>query len=140
MSLWKKQTPPTPRRNLPEAPVAYPSGTVVYTSLGHYLINKDGKKYRITSRAVLDSWSFPLVLETTEAAIAKYPLAVTKLGFRDGTLLTNIADGRMYVVSEGTLRHVTSPAVLDRLNVTNSDFKVVSDAEINLMRLGEEIY
>lgn len=140
MSLWKSRKPTPQPRNLPDEPVVYPSGIVAHTSLGYYLINKDGKRYRITSRAVLDSWHFPLIVETTEEALARYPLAVTKLGFRDGSLLTNIADGRMYVASEQTLRHITSPEVLERLGVTNDDFRVVSDAEINLMRLGEKIY
>jgi hypothetical protein len=78
-----------------------------------------------------------LIVDTTEAALAKYPVAVTRCGFRDGTLLNNIADGRMYLVSAGRLRHVVNPAVLDRLG--NPTAMVVSDAEINMMKQGVPI-
>jgi len=62
---------------------------------------------------------------------------VTKVGFRDGSLLNNIADGRMYVVSGGRLRHIVDPAVLDRLG--NPEAVVVSDAEIQIMKQGAAI-
>jgi ribosomal protein S4E len=143
--FWRRQKTPTlpsPKPEplaLPVKPVVFPSGIVVHTPSGYFLINKDGKKYRITSDAVLESWNFSLIVETSDAAISKYPIALTKLGFRDGSLLINIADGRMYVASEQTLRHVTTTWILDILGVTVDDFKVVSDDEINLMRQGANI-
>lgn len=127
-----------PKRSLPDAPVVYPSGVCVYTDRGYYLINKDGKRYRISTGAVLESWRFPLVVETSETALSNYPIAVTKLPFRDGSVLQNIADSRMYVVSGGKLRHIVSPSVLERLGGTKP--VVVSDGEINMMKKGEDIY
>lgn len=138
MRLWSKKTPPT-RAELPQTPQVYPTGICVKTEKGAYLINKDGKRYRIPTKAILDSWSFPLVVDTSEAALVKYPVAVTKLGFRDGSLLNNIADGKMYLVSGSVLRHITDPAVLARLGVTKGDAVTVSDDEINIMKFGENI-
>ena len=86
----------------------------------------------------MDSWNYPLILDSSEAALANYPVGVIKVGFRDGSLLNNIADGRLYVVSAGRLRHIVDPAVLDRLG--NPEFTVVSQAEIQMMRQGEPIY
>lgn len=138
MTLWKRRAHHT-RTDLPTTPQDYPAGVCVKTERGVYLINKDGKRYRILSTAILDSWNFPLVVDSTEAAVADYPVAVTKLGFRDGSLLNNIADGKLYLVSGGVLRHVVSPAVLERLGVSRSDAAVVSDAEINIMKFGAAI-
>lgn len=140
MAWWKRQyqTPQTP---LPNGPVDYPVGVTVLTTEGNrYLINTDGKKYRFLSDEAYLSWAYNLCVITTEAAVRQYPTAVTKLAFRDGTLLTNIADGKMYLASNGVLRHITSPAVLERLGVDRDRFRVVSDAEINYMKRGAELY
>ncbi len=137
MRFLRKQTPPT-RASLPTEPVEYPSGICVKTEKGAYLIQKDGKRYRIPTQAILDSWHFPLVVDASEASLALHPVAVLKVGFRDGSLLNNIADGRLYLVSAGKLRHVIDPAVLNRLG--NPTPVVVSDAEIKMMKQGEPIY
>lgn len=128
------------KRPLPTEPVDYPSGICVKTEKGSYFINKDGKRYRVPTVAVEDSWSFPLIVNSSEAALANYPIAVTKLGFRDGSLLNNIADGRLYLVSEGRLRHIVDPAVFDRLGVNRLMARVVSDTEIKMMKQGDPIY
>lgn len=138
MRFLRKKPQQTSRSNLPTEPVVYPSGICVKTEKGAYLIQKDGKRYRIPTKAILESWSFPFVVDTTEAAVANYPIGVLKVGFRDGSLLNNIADGRMYLVSVGKLRHIVDPAVLDRLG--NPEPRVVSDAEIKSMSQGEPIY
>lgn len=141
MSWFKKTPPPTPtiRNDLPTAPVVYPAGTAVVTETAKYLINKDGKKYRIQSDAIFHSWRFPLVVTTSDIAVSKYPTAVTKLGFRDGTLLNNIADGKLYLVSDNKLRHITSPEVLTRLQRKQDRAVVVSQDDINIMRIGETL-
>lgn len=138
MRFLTRKPQPQSRANLPTSPVEYPSGICVKTEKGAYLIQKDGKRYRIPTKAILDSWSFPFEVDTTEAALAKYPVGVLKVGFRDGSLLNNIADGRLYLVSAGKLRHIVDPAVLDRLG--NPEATVVSDAEIKQMKQGEPIY
>lgn len=138
MRFRLRKPQPTSRAELPTEPVLYPSGICVKTEKGAYLIQKDGKRYRIPTQAILDSWSFPFVVDTSEAALEKYPVGILKVGFRDGSLLNNIADGRMYLVSAGKLRHIIDPAVLDRLG--NPEPRVVSDTEIKMMGQGEPIY
>lgn len=132
--------PQTSRAELPTEPVTYPSGICVKTEKGAYLIQKDGKRYRIPTKAILDSWNFPLIVDASEAALANYPVGVLKVGFRDGSLLNNIADGRLYLVSAGRLRHIVDPAVFDRLGINHLMATVVSDAEIQMMKQGEPIY
>lgn len=133
---FKKAEPPAV---LPSTPQTYPSGIAVKTDKGTYLIHKDGKRYRIQSDEIFESWAFPRVVLTSEVALKNYPIAYTRLGFRDGTLLHNIKDGKMYLVSESKIRHITSPAVLKRLGATKDDLLLVSDDDINLMKRGDEI-
>lgn len=125
--------------NKPLSPQDYPAGVCVVTESGRYFIGRDNKRYKIDSNAVFKSWSFPIVVNTTEAALANYPIAVSKLGFRDGTLLNNIADAKLYLVSGGKLRHITSPDVLKRLSVKQSKAILVSQKEINIMKIGDKI-
>jgi hypothetical protein len=84
---------------------------------------------------VLGSWSFNNVIDATEAAVSKYVIA-GKLGFRDGTLITNMADKKTYLVSESQLRLITSPDVIDKFNLKDI---IVSEQEINLHKVGENI-
>lgn len=129
----------TPQRNLPKSPTEYPVGICVKTDVNHYLINKDGKRYRIPTERVLKSWNFPLIVETTEAALTNYPTALTPLAFRDGSLLNNIADGKLYLVSGGKLRHIVSPDFFERTGISSQMATVVSDAEIKNMKVGVAI-
>lgn len=123
----------------PDTPQVYPAGTCVKTDKGTYLIMKDGKRYRITSQDIELSWRFPLTVITSETALSKYPLALTRLPFRDGSLLNNIADGKLYLVSEGKLRHIVSPDFLNRIQRLREDAVVVSDADIKIMKVGDSI-
>lgn len=136
----KTQQTTEPKRDLPKSPVVYPAGIAVRAPSGIFLINKDGKKYRVPTQRIFESWRFPLVVDTSDAAISKYPTAVTKLGFRDGSLLNNIADGKLYLASEGKLRHIVSPDFFGKIGLVPSDAVAVSDAEINIMKFGEAIY
>lgn len=139
--LWRKSrcvTQATPK-SLPTEPVKYPSGIALRTERGIYFLNKDGKRYRIPTERVYQSWRFPLTVDTSEEALVEYPVAVTRLGFRDGTLLNNIADGKIYLVSENRLRQVVDPSSLERLGLTKEDALVVSDAEVKITKMGESI-
>jgi len=64
---------------------------------------------------------------------------VAKLGFRDGSLLYNVADGKIYLISENKRRHIISPDALELLGISPNDAVKVSDYEINLQELGESI-
>lgn len=130
-----------PKENLalPTEPVEYPAGLAFRTPSGMYYLNRDGKRYKIQSEHIMRSWKFPLIIETSDIALSNYPVAVTKLGFRDGTLLYNVADAKIYLASAGKLLHVVSPEVFDRLGIKFSDAMWVPDADIKIMVIGGTI-
>lgn len=124
----------SPRR--PDTPTSYPDGVCVKTESGYFLI-RQGKRYRLPTTRVYKSWKFPVTIQTTETAVQNYRI-VAKLGFRDGSLIHNIGDGRMYLVSNNKRRRIVSPEALNTLQVTREDFTWVSEKEIQLQEQGED--
>jgi len=117
-------------------PTNFPSGLAVKTDKATYWI-KDGKRYKLISDRAAKSWSFTTV-NATEAALSGIKL-VGKLGFRDGALIKNIADGKMYLVSQNKLRHIVSPDVFDQYGLDRSKLIEVSEAEIKAHDIGESL-
>ena len=117
-------------------PTNFPSGIAVKTDKDTYWI-KDGKRYRLISNRAAQSWCFTTVL-ATEAALTGIKL-VGKLGFRDGSLIKNLADGRMYLVSQNNLRHIVDPDSFNRYGLDRSKVVEVSDKEISAHDLGENL-
>ncbi|NDB61045.1 hypothetical protein EB001_21780 [bacterium] len=117
-------------------PTNFPSGIAVKTDKDTYWI-KDGKRYRLISDRAAQSWCFTTVL-ATEAALSGTKL-VGKLGFRDGTLIKNVADGKMYLVSQNKLRHIVDPDSFNRYGLDRSKVIEVSEKEISSHDLGENI-
>ena len=117
-------------------PTNFPSGLAVKTNKATYWI-KDGKRYKLISDRAAKSWSFATV-NATEAALSGIKL-VGKLGFRDGTLIKNIADGKMYLVSQNKLRHIVDPDIFDRYGLDRSNLIEVSDMEIKAHDIGENL-
>ena len=117
-------------------PTNFPSGLAVRTDKATYWI-KDGKRYKLISDRAANSWSFTTV-NATEAALSGIKL-VGKLGFRDGALIKNIADGKMYLVSQNKLRHIVDPDIFDRYGLDRSRLVEVSEAEIKAHDIGENL-
>jgi len=117
-------------------PTSFPSGLAVKTDKSTYWI-KDGKRYKLISDRAAKSWSFTTV-NATEAALSGIKL-VGKLGFRDGSLIKNIADGKMYLVSQNKLRHIVDPDSFNRYGLDRSKIIEVSEKEISAHDLGEII-
>jgi len=115
-------------------PTNFPSGIAVKTDKDTYWI-KDGKRYRLISDRAAKSWSFTTV-NATEAALTGLKMA-GKLGFRDGTLIKNVADGKMYLVSQNKLRHIVDPDCFQRYGLDRSKMIEVSEKEISAHDLGE---
>lgn len=124
------------RKNLPTTPTTYPNGTFLETEKGYWYIFDQTKRYRILTKRVLDSWSPHRVVETTEAAVRGYKKGY-KLKFRNGSLIWNLSDGKIYLIENQKRRHVVSPDVLTRIGATMKDVVVVSLDEINLHDQGE---
>ena len=118
------------------SPTNFPSGIAVKTDKDTYWI-KDGKRYRLISERAAMSWSFTTV-NASETALAGFKVA-GKLGFRDGALIKNVADGKMYLVSQNKLRHVVDPDSFSKYGLDRSKMIEVSETEISAHDLGEKL-
>lgn len=128
-----KKTP-----SLPSSPVVYPVGSAV-ESEGHYFyIKSDTIRMRIPSKYILQSWRFHRVIPTSEAGLKNYKI-MGKLGFRGGSLIHNVADGKIYLVEQNVLRHIQSPEVFDRLGAVVNDAVTVPLSDIKLHEIGEPL-
>ena len=118
------------------SPTDFPSGIAVKTENSTYWI-KDGKRFRLISDRAEKSWDFITVmaLESSLVNIKKAGI----LGFRDGTLIKNIADGKMYLVSQNKRRHITTPDVFDKYGLDRSKIIEVSSKEAEMHELGESL-
>jgi len=128
MQVWPSSRSP---KTLPSEPVEYPIGSFLKTEKGYFYIVADNKRYRITTKRCLNSWSPQRVVVTTEAALAGYRIAA-KLKFRNGSLIHGFFDGRLYLIEGGKRRHIVSPDAFDRIGGRLQDVVAVSLDEINL--------
>jgi len=140
--LWhrKQSVPPQPQTQPSKTnPLDYPDGVAVRTSEGvFYIVNsttKGRKKHKLCSERAVDSWQFSILPGSMESV--KNFKSGPPLGFRNGTLIENIADGKMYLISENKRRHILSPDVVDRFGFEWDSIYLVSQQEINLHTEGE---
>ena len=110
-----------------------PSGLIAKTEKGYFYI-KGNKRFKFVSDKAKDSWYLPIV-ETSEAMLVNYSSAGV-LGFRDGTLIHDISDGRMYLISDSKRRHIIDPDVLEWLD---SEIIKVGQKEIFVHPEGEKL-
>jgi hypothetical protein len=129
--MLKKKQPKTV-----SSPTLFPSGIAVRTEKNVYWI-KDGKRFKLISERAVKSWAFTIV-NATESALAGSKI-VGKLGFRDGTLIKNIADGKIYLISQNKRRQIVDPDTFDRYGLNRSMTIEVSEAETNMHDLGENL-
>lgn len=131
--FWKKKEwSPEYRANK----VDYPSGTVVKTLTGNYWYIKGKNKFLIPTDRVLQSWKFGSYALTAQDNLDGYKNA-GKLGFREGTLFYNHADGKVYLVSANKKRHITDPDAYAKYGLNEENIIEVSDDEANLHDDGE---
>ena len=133
--LKKKQVKNT-QPPLITLPTNFPSGIAVKTEAATYWI-KDGKKFRLISDRAEKTWSFVTVL-AAESSLSNIKTA-GKLGFRDGTLIKNIADGKMYLISQNKRRHIVSPDIFDKYGLDRLQLIEVSDKEAEMHELGDNL-
>ena len=118
------------------SPTIFPSGLAVKTEKEIYWV-KDNKRYKLISDRAAKSWSFTIV-NATEQAVAGMKV-VGKLGFRDGSLIKNIADGKMYLISQNKKRHIVDPDSFDRYGLDRRLVIEVSEAEANMHTTGDNL-
>lgn len=128
--MFKRRQP-----SLASEPVEYPSGAFVHTEKGYFYIVSQTKRYHLISERVLTSWSPQRIIETSEAAVVKYRIAA-KMKFRNGSLIHNIADGKIYLIVDGQRRAIVSPDVFKLIGAKRSHTVTVSKTEANLHEEG----
>jgi hypothetical protein len=115
----------------------FPHGSCIKTEKGYYYVN--GKTIKpIKNTRVLKSWSFPLIINAHSSSLAGFTKS-TPLGFRDGTLIRDISDGRMYLVSKRVLRHIVSPDALAMLGKSTKDAVWVAHDEVLIHEKGDDL-
>ena len=116
----------------------FPNGAIIKSNTSpkvYYLENFT--KRPIESPQMLESrFDWRGLIITSQEAIDEIPNG-TSLTFRDGSLLSN--RGVVYIISDGLKRPILSPEAFLRLGFKWSNVKPVSDAEINLHALGENV-
>lgn len=118
----------------------YPAGTYVQTERGYFYILSDKKRLPISTKRCLDSWNPIRLVQSSEDHRAISSLIIgLPLKFRNGSLLYSQASGKMYLISQGALRHVTNPDVLSALGFRGREAVAVSLDEINLHEKGEPL-
>lgn len=118
----------------PSEPIVYPNGTFISTENGFFYIS-NGYRYKISERA-LETWRPNQIAPATERSASKFKV-VGRIGFRNGTLINNISDGKLYLIVDSKRRHITDPAWLDRLGYGLHDAILVSEEETNMHKEGE---
>jgi hypothetical protein len=110
-----------------------PSGLIAQTEKGYFYI-KGSKKFKFVSDRAMLSWTLP-VIKTTDDKISGIPTSGL-LGFRDGTLVKNIADGKIYLISDSKRRHITDPDVLEWLD---TEIVRAGEKEISIHPEGDKL-
>lgn len=135
------------RRNYPEqekypldksATVMWPSDTVVECSSGVYLVKGD-KKLKFYSKRTLESWNFsvsPIPVHDSAIEYLKYGGII---GFRNGSLLESMADGKMYLISDNKRRHITNPDWFEEYGFAGLPILTVSTSELEIHEEGKPL-
>jgi hypothetical protein len=116
-----------------EISIPLTSGIVVRSNGITYLVKKN-KLFRIYSQRCVDSWGLP-VHDVPAKDIAGYQGGGV-IGFREGSLVQNMVDGKIYLISDNKRRLVTDPDTLNNLQIP---VVLVSESEINLHDEGESL-
>ena len=114
----------------------YPTGVCVRTTSGYWYVQGKFKR-KIPSLRILESWSFPFVLEVEDDSLSSL-LTAKALGFRDGKIVRAM-DGTYYLVSDRKLRRIANPDFLEATGVDRGSIKYASDKELALHELGEDL-
>lgn len=119
-------------------------GSFIETEAGVFYIKKSKisgiLRHPVTPR-VLKSWAPISISRVSEgsACLKNIKLSINPLMFRNGSLIYSQSDGKMYLVSEYKLRHITNPDWLQWLGLERSDAMWVSKSEIEIHEIGEPL-
>jgi hypothetical protein len=131
--MWKRKNN---NQDIISVPTAFPNGFALSDDKNKYFI-KNGKRYKLFSDRAAQSWGFKYVL-VTQNAYKNIPLGGT-LGFRDGTVIKDISDGKIYLIENSKKRHITSPDFFEKYGFDRNWIIEVSKKETSLHKDGEDI-
>lgn len=115
----------------------YPHGSCLKTESGYFFVNGHTIK-PIPNRRVFKSWAFPLVISTSNIMIKDFVKA-SPLGYRDGTLIRDISDNRVYLISQQKRRLISDPDALLMIGRKMSNSIWVSHKDTLLHKKGEDL-
>jgi hypothetical protein len=113
-----------------------PSGMIAKTEKGYFYV-KGLKRFRFISDRARDSWGLRII-ETTELSMAKCQIAGI-VGFRDGTLIKDVSNGKIYLIVDNKRSHLVDPDDFDALGFTKKDILRVSKKEAEFQKEGEQL-
>ncbi len=134
--MWKKKPQTKTSIQPPLVPTAYPSGVAVFDGVNTYFI-KNNKKYRIISERAVKSWGFKVWYGSPES-LSKIVLGGI-LAFRDGSVIKDVSNGKIYLVVNGLKQHITTPDFFTKFGVDPEYIIEVSAREADLHKNGEPI-
>ena len=124
-----------PKKTLPVSPIDYPDGVCVKSETGYWYL-KGKLRFSVPTQRTLDSWRFPVVIETTEAALANYTKG-GKIGFRSGSFLFDMTNGGYYIISGRIKRKIVNPDIFELFGLDRAQALWVSQEELDLHKNGE---
>lgn len=124
------------RKSQPTNLTDLPIGTCVYDGTNHWYLQGRYKRAILTKR-VFKSWNFPYVVNVSPEFTASL-LKAKPLKFRNGTIVRAM-DGGIYVISEGKRRLIANPDYLVAFGLKKSDVEYISNRELELHELGEDL-
>ena len=113
-----------------------PSGMIAKTEKGYFYV-KGEKRFRFISDRARDSWNLRIVL-TSELAMTNIKV-VGIVGFRDGTLIRDISNGKIYLIVDNKRSLITDPDDLKLLGFKKQDIILVSKKEADFQKEGESL-
>jgi hypothetical protein len=114
--------------------VDWPDGLFVMTENGICWHLTKGRRYKVFSKRVLDSWH-PSPISGSTISLSGHPYGGI-LGFRPGTVIEDLSSGIIYLISNNKRRKITNPDVLLTLGLP---IITVSKAEADIHEDGETI-
>lgn len=138
--MWKRKNQKSPEIPVPSQPVKYPIGTFVWTERGFFYI-QNTRRLKVSER-VLMSWNPRHVVKSSEAAVAGYRIN-GNLMFRNGTLIEDISESKVYLIEDALKRQIVCPDVYELLGIRYEDrynhIIVASSTEAAMHKLGSEL-